>query len=190
MSLIERYQMALDEVARRMERICRALEQGRVEYALVGGQAVALWVATRDPDAVRTTKDVDLLLRRNDVPAARAAAREVGLDYFEVLGVGMLLERSDPHPRRGVHLIWAGEKVRPEYDFPAPQVGDSLSLAEGIRVVALPGLVQMKLTSYRDQDRVHLRDMIEVGLIDRVLSAQLPSPLAARLEGLLREAGR
>jgi hypothetical protein len=190
MSLVERYQMALDEVARRMERICHALEQGRVEYALVGGQAVALWVATRDPDAVRTTKDVDLLLRRSDVPAARAAAQPIGLDYFEVVGVGMLLQRSDPHPRRGVHLIWAGEKVRPEYDFPAPQVGESLSLAEGIRVVALPGLVQMKLTSYRDQDRVHLRDMIEVGLIDRVLLAQLPSPLAARLEGLLLEAGR
>jgi hypothetical protein len=48
----------------------------------------------------------------------------------------------------------------------------------------------MKLTSYRDQDRVHLRDMIEVGLIDRALLAQLPSPLAARLEGLLLEAGR
>jgi hypothetical protein len=102
----------------------------------------------------------------------------------------MLLERSDPHPRRGVHLIWAGEKVRPEYEFPAPRVGDSQSLAEGIRVVALPGLVQMKLTSYRDQDRLHLRDMIEVGLIDRALLAQLPSPLAARLEGLLLEAGR
>ena len=139
---------------------------------------------------MRTTKDVDLLLRRSDVPAVRRAAREVGLDYFEVLGVGMLLERSDPHPRRGVHLIWAGEKVRPEYDFPAPQVGDSQSLAEGIRVVALPGLVQMKLTSFRDQDRLHLRDMIEVGLVDRNLLAQLPSPLSARLEGLLLEAGR
>ena len=182
--------MALEDVARRMERICHALEHGRVEYALVGGQAVALWVATRDPDAVRTTKDVDLLLRRSDVPAARAAALEVGLDYFEVLGVGMLLERSDPHPRRGVHLIWSGEKVRPEYEFAAPQVGESQSLAEGIRVVALSGLVQMKLTSYRDQDRVHLRDMIEVGLIDRTLLAQLPAPLAARLDGLLSEAGR
>ena len=135
-------------------------------------------------------ENVDLLLRAATCPTARAAAQGIGLDYFEVLGVGMLLERGDPHPRRGVHLIWAGEKVRPEYEFPAPQVGESLSLAEGIRVVALPGLVRMKPTSYRDQDRLHLRDMIGVGLIDRALPGQLPLPLAARLEGLLLEAGR
>ena len=36
-------------------------------YALVGGQAVALWVATKDPAAVRTTKDVDILLRRQEM---------------------------------------------------------------------------------------------------------------------------
>ena len=159
-------------------------------YALVGGQAVAVWVATRDPDAVRTTKDVDILLRRSDVPAARAAAQPVGLDYFEALGVGMFLERENPNPRRAVHLIWAGEKVRPDYEFPAPDIEQSVSLAPGIRVVSLAGLVQMKLTSFRDQDRVHLRNMIEVGLVDRALAAGLAAALGARLEPLLTEAGR
>src|SRR5580692_9299549 len=102
--------MALDEVTDRLQRITRALDEVQVAYALVGGQAVALWVATRDPAAVRTTKDVDILLRREDLPKARAAAMNVALDYFEVLGVGMFLERSDPNPRRGIHLLWAGEK--------------------------------------------------------------------------------
>src|SRR5262249_20767022 len=111
----ERYVMALDDVTDRLRRIARALEDGAVPYALVGGQAVALWVATRDPAAVRTTKDVDILLRREDLPRARAAALSVNLDYFEVVGVGMFLERDDPNPRKAVHLVWAGEKVRPEY---------------------------------------------------------------------------
>src|SRR5437868_6910060 len=109
----ERYLMALDEVTDRLERITGALEKAGVAYALVGGQAVALWVATKDPAAVRTTKDVDILLRRLDLPGACAAAASVALDYFEMLGVGMFLERSDPNPRKGVHLLWAGEKVRP-----------------------------------------------------------------------------
>src|SRR5262252_146054 len=81
--LWERYVMALDEVTNRLQRIAGALEGARVPFALVGGQAVALWVATKDPAAVRTTKDVDILLRREDLPRARAAAAGVGLDYFE-----------------------------------------------------------------------------------------------------------
>ena len=70
-------------------------------FALVGGQAVALWVASREPAAVRTTKDVDILLRREDLPA-RAAALAAGMDYFEVMGVGMFLDRQDPNPRHAV----------------------------------------------------------------------------------------
>src|SRR5437588_837647 len=112
--LWERYVMALDDVTDRLTRIAGALEAASVPYALVGGQAVALWVATKDPAAVRTTKDVDILLRRQDLPRARAAALAVGLEYCEVVGVGMFLENTDPNPRHAVHLIWAGEKVRPE----------------------------------------------------------------------------
>jgi hypothetical protein len=81
------YLIALDEVTDRLGRIAGALEEAGVAYALVGGQAVALWVATKDPSAVRTTKHVDILLRREDVPKARTAAASVALDYFEALGV-------------------------------------------------------------------------------------------------------
>jgi hypothetical protein len=186
----ERYLMALDEVTDRLQRIAGALEAAGVPYALVGGQAVALWVATRDPAAVRTTKDVDILLRREDLPRARAAAASVALDYFEVVGVGMFLERSDPNPRKGVHLLWAGEKVRPEYPLPSPTMEEREMLEPGKAVVSLAGLVRMKLMSNRDQDRVHLRDMIDVGLIERSLLQTLPPELASRLDTLLSEAGR
>jgi hypothetical protein len=182
--------MALDDVTARLERICAALDKASVPYALVGGQAVALWVATRDPAAVRTTKDVDILLRREDLPRARAAALSAGMEYFEVLGVGMFLDQSDPNPRRGVHLVWAGEKVRPHYECPSPAVDQRETLAGGFAVVSLAGLVAMKLQSDRDQDRVHLRDMIDVGLVDRQMLGRLPTGLAARLEVLLAEHGR
>lgn len=182
--------MALDDVADRLQRICRALDVASVPFALVGGQAVALWVATRDPAAVRTTKNVDLLLRREDLPRARAAALSAGMDYFEVMGVGMFLDREEPNPRHAVHLVWADEKVRPEYEFPSPAIQERQELSAGLSVVSLAGLVRMKLLANRDQDRVHLRDMIEVGLIDRSMVDGLPSELACRLDSLLTEAGR
>jgi hypothetical protein len=186
----ESYLMALDEVTGRLQRITGALEEAGVAYALVGGQAVALWVATKDPAAVRTTKDVDILLRREDLPRARAAAAAVALDYFEVVSVGMFLERSDPNPRKGVHLLWAGEKVRPEYPLPSPTVDEREMLEPGKQVVSLAGLIRMKLMSNRDQDRVHLRDLIDVGLAHRDLLQSLPPELARRLDALLSEAGR
>ena len=184
------YTMAMDDVAARLARICAAFQENSVPFALVGGQAVALWVATRDPAAVRTTKDVDVLLERTDLPRARAAARAAEMDYFEVMGVGMFLDREDPNPRHGVHLVWAGEKVRPEYELPSPAIDERQQLSGGYQVVSLPGLLRMKLLSYRDRDRVHLTDMIEVGLIGRDMLISLTPELAKRLEPLLSEAGR
>jgi hypothetical protein len=181
--------MAIDETARRLDRITGALTRAGVPHALVGGQAVLLWVASRDPDAVRTTKGVDVLVNRDDLPRVRRAARTAGLEYFEVLGVGMLLERDDPNPRRAVHLLWAGEKVRPEYPLPSPGTEECVELEPGRSVVVLPALVRMKLMANRDQDRVHLRDLIGVGLLDRTHLPGLPEELAARLEAILDEEG-
>jgi hypothetical protein len=59
-----------------------------------------------------------------------------------------------------------------------------------MQVVALAGLVRMKLMANRDQDRVHLRDLIDVGLAARDLVSSLPPELASRLDALLSESGR
>jgi hypothetical protein len=186
----QQYLMALDRVTQRMERITAALDAEEVDYALVGGQAVALWVASRDPAAVRTTKDVDLLVRRDDLPRVRAAGLAAGFDYFETLGVGMLLDQTDPNPRHAVHLIWAGEIARSGEKHPMPVIQASQRFDGKWRTAPLVDLVTMKLVANRDQDRVHLRDLIDVGLIDRKLSASLPADLRTSMEQLLTELGR
>lgn len=186
-SLWELHDMAVDRIAERMRRITQALDKAGVSYAVIGGQAVAAWVSTIDPAAVRTTKDVDLLMDRADLPRASEAARAVKLDYFELMGVGMFLERDDPNPRHGVHLVWAGEKVRLDSVLPAPTIQERQRLESGTSVIALPALVKMKLTSFRTRDRVHLRDMIDVGLITRDAMDDLPPELAARLELVFAE---
>ena len=182
--------MALDDLTNRLERITKALNDANVPYALVGGQAVAMWVASKDPAAVRTTNDIDILINLEDLPRARAAAISARMDYLEVSGIGMFLDRDDPNPRHAVHLVWAGEKVRPHHELPAPTLDQRQILSPGKHVVSLTGLVKMKLVANRDQDRVHLRDMIGVDLISRDMVENLPPELADRLDALLTELGR
>jgi len=185
----QQYQLALDDVTDRLERITGALTTAGVPHALVGGQAVALWVATRDSAAVRTTKDVDLLIRKADLPAAKKAARSIGMEYCEILGVGMFLESSDPNPCKAVKLLWAAERVCADDALLSPRVDSCIELEPGKSAVPLADLVTMKLMANRDQDRVHLRDIIDVELVDRSMQAHLPAELALRLDDLLTDAG-
>jgi hypothetical protein len=52
-------------------------------------------------------------------------------------------------------------------------------------VLDLPSLVELSLILNRNQDRMHLHDLIGVGLIDRTWLAQLPPLLAERLQAIL-----
>ena len=80
--------------------------------------------------------------------------------------------------------MFAGEKARMEDEHPCPDIDESERAAE-FQVVTLLALVRMKLLSWRDKDRTHLRDLIQVGLIDATWPARLPPPLAGRLQELL-----
>lgn len=153
-------------------------------YAVIGGNAVAAWVATVDPSAVRNTQDVDILLRRADLEAAERALAPAGFRRWNVSDAEMFLDGPDAGPKDAVHVIFAGEKVRPASLVPAPDVGES-SKPQDFRLVALEALVRMKLTSFRRKDQVHLLDMLEVGLIDRAWPSRFPADLAARLQLLI-----
>ena len=96
----------------------------------------------------------------------------------------MFLDGPDAHPRDAVHILFAGEKVRPDYSAAAPDVLDAEKDLE-FQVLALESLVRMKLTSFRRKDQVHLLDMIEVGLIDATWPTRFPPPLDARLQELI-----
>src|SRR5580693_1912018 len=76
--VLDRMERAVAKVRERLLRAAAALNQACVAYAMVGGNAVASWVATVDEGAVRNTRDVDLLVRRNDLPAIAAALKQAG----------------------------------------------------------------------------------------------------------------
>ena len=182
--LLDRMVNAVEAVRRRLERATQLLGDAGVPYAVVGGNAVGAWVARVDQAAVRNTQDVDILIRRADLPAATAALEAGGFVHRHAAGIEMFLDGEGAKARDAVHIVFAGEKVRDEYVTAAPDA-DDVEFIERFRVLDLESLVRMKLTSFRDKDRVHIRDLIGVGLIDSTWTSRFIPELAERLQELL-----
>ena len=180
----ERMNNAVEKVRQRLLRAAAALAQAKVPYAVAGGNAVAAWVSRVDEAAVRNTQNVNIVLRRADLPAARQALELTGFVYRHVAGIDMFLDGPEAKARDAVHVVFAAEKVRPDYASAAPDVTES-EATESFRLLSLEALVRMKLTSFRDKDRVHLRDLLDVGLVDEDWRQRLPTALGLRLQELL-----
>ena len=178
----ERALVAAEKVKERLRRATNALDAAGIPYAVAGGNAVAEWVARVDEGAVRNTREIDLLIQRVDFRSARAALESAGFEYETDRGEF----RAGPQGKLscGLRLLFAGELAKPEYDFPAPNLDESERTPE-FQVMTLEALVRMELTSWRLKDRVHLRDLIDVGLIDAAWPARFPPTLAERLQQLL-----
>lgn len=183
-ALWQRMERAVEKVRERLERAAAALEGAAIPYAVIGGNAVRAWVAQMDEAAVRNTRDVDILLRRDDLPAAIEALEREGFVYRHLAGIDMFLDGPGAKARDAVHILFAGEKVRDEYVLPAPNVNES-EPSDRFSLLKLDALARMKLTSFRDKDRMHLRDMLDVGLLDETWRGRFPEELASRLQELI-----
>jgi hypothetical protein len=183
-ALWERMERAVEKVQERLERTAAALHHAGIPYAIIGGNAVRAWVAQADEAAVRITRDVDILLRRTDWPAAVAAMERAGFIHRHVHDMDLFLDGVDAKARDAVHVVFAGERVREDHPIPAPDVTESEAV-DRFQILRLDALVRMKLAAFRDKDRMHLRDMIEVDLVDATWCPNLPPELAARLKDLL-----
>jgi hypothetical protein len=151
---------------------------------MAGGNAVAAWVSRVDRAAVRNTQDVDILVRRSDFDAVKAALESVGFVHATVMDVTCFIDGPNGSPRDAVHLLFAGEKVRESYPLPTADVTER-EQADDYHVVALEALVVMKLNSFRRKDQVHLQDLIALGLVDASWLPRCVPEHAARLQQLL-----
>jgi hypothetical protein len=185
---LDRVVNAVEDVRQRLLRAAAALEAQKVSYAVAGGNAVALWVSRVDKAAVRATQDVDILIRRADLPLTKSALEAAGFVYRHTAGIDIFLDGPAAKARDAVHIIFANEKVRENEPIANPDVTESEDAVQ-YRVLSLEPLVRIKLTAFRDKDRVHLRDLIDVGLIDAAWVTKLPPELGQRLQSLLDTPG-
>ncbi len=177
--------MAMERVEQRLRNVTAALNDAGIRYAVIGGNAVSVWVAKIDAAATRTTVDVDLLVNQKDLDRITEVLEGVlGFKRHDLRRMVLFVDPEEPSRRSGVRLVWADQKVRPSYVHPAPRVDESVFDTQGFRVLDLPALVRMKLTSLRDIDRVHVADMLRVGLVDDRVRAELPPDLLPRLNAI------
>jgi hypothetical protein len=185
--LLQAYDKHLEQLTATAARVCNALREAGIDYRVVGGLAVLFHVQSRDPLAARLTKDVDLAVNRSDLARIAEAVRSIGLEYRHVAGVDMLVDAVAPKARSGVHLLFAGEKVRSTDLEPVPAISDPGVDEQGILVTSVASIVRMKLISFRLRDKTHLVDMDSVGLITPEIEASLPDALRERLQQVRAE---
>lgn len=175
---------AVEAVRERACRAAAALRVASVPYAIAGGNAVAAWVARVDKAAVRNTQDVDILIRRSDFPAAKAALESVGFVHHNLMDVDCFIDGPGGSPRDAIHILYAAEKVRATHVSVSADVTDSVP-ADDYDILSLEALVRMKLNSFRRKDQVHLLDLLALGLVDRSWLPNLLPEHAARLQQLI-----
>ena len=139
-------------------RIFRYGENIALGYA-TAETAVAAWVSRVDAGATRATKDVDLLVRRQDAPQVTAVITALGFAREDLRDLVLFIDPDEPSKKSGVHLVWAGERIRPSHPLPSPSVDESERDPDGFLIASLPALVRMKLNAFRAIDQVHIADV-------------------------------
>jgi hypothetical protein len=150
------------------------LEAAGIPHALVGGVAVAMHGYRR------TTVDVDWLIRREDQQIVR-----------EVLEQGGLVWHAETKEFRtessvAVQFLLAGERAGRGAGFNLPDPaseGVSVPL-EGLPVIALPRLIEMKIAAGEGNVRRFLKDLADV--VELIAVWHLGKTYAGRLHKSVR----
>lgn len=174
-----------ERIHQRLNRTVTALNAGHVPYAVIGGNAVDLWLKSAGGEGV-STRDVDILLRRNDTGNATHVLKDVGFIRRDLFRRPMFLDGPNATAREAVHVVFANEKYNNESILPAPDVEEFEEIG-GARVITLEALMKMKLTAFRSRDRTHLIELLKVGVIDSSTIDKLPESLKGRFQEVLDE---
>jgi predicted DNA binding CopG/RHH family protein len=167
-----------------LHKITDMLTAEGIPHELIGGLAVFVHVEEADPTHSTLTRDVDLMVRREDLERIKQAAAKNGFRFRHTAGLDMLLYGEADSAKNAVHLIFSGERVRPHQATPNPPIAPEKKriLGEDVLVIPVADLLRMKLSAFRDKDRVHVRSMDAAGLITAGVEEKLPGELRARLQ--------
>ena len=170
--------MESSPVHKTLNDIVRRLSEEQIDYAIIGGMALALH------GFIRPTEDVDLLM--NPQGLEKFHAELVGRGYVPLFpGARKHFRNSETGVK--VEVITTGEypgdgKPKP-VAFPEPR-DVAINVAE-YRVVKLESLIELKLASGLTAEHRKLRDLADVQQLIEILN--LPLNLSRRLDASVRD---
>lgn len=175
---VDDFFMSTGPVHQTLRKVARRLSDAGIDYAVIGGMALALH------GFIRPTQDVDLLLTLEGLEKFHAEL--VGRGYVPTFP-GARKHFRDTETGVKVEVITTGEY--PGDGKPKPVVfPDPASSAETVaehQVVRLPTLIELKLASGLSAEHRKLRDLADVQQLIEVL--QLPEKLADQLDASVRD---
>lgn len=175
---VDEFYMATSPIHKTLSDVARRLSEEKIDYAIIGGMALALH------GFIRPTEDVDLLMSRQGLEEFHS--KLVGREYVPLFpGARKHFRNTETGVK--VEVIAAGEypgdgKPKPVV-FPEPK-NVAIDIAE-YRVVGLETLIELKLASGLTAKHRELRDLADVQQLIEIL--HLPSELSQRLDGSVRE---
>ncbi len=177
MSEGSRYFEEKSAVQETLQKIARRLEELEIPYAVCGGMALF------KHGHRRFTEDVDILVSRDGLKTIHA--RLEGLGYVPPFASSKNLRDSEYGVR--IEFLIAGEfpgDGKPKsVAFPQPE--QASVIIDGIRVLSLPKLVELKLASGMTGGIHRMKDFVDVvALIEK---RRLPAELAEELNPYVRE---
>ena len=138
--------------------VLNALDRAGVDYALVGGMAVAVW------GAPRATRDIELLVRSEDLAKAMSAVRERGFTL-----AALLFEFKDGTTLQRVNRVdEAGNLMTVDFMLVDRNLESAwasrtrVPFADGeVAVVSREALMAMKAQAARAQDLADIQNLKE-----------------------------
>src|SRR5487761_1293393 len=116
------FESAMYNLLDELEQIVKILNQANVPFQVIGGMAVnAHLVSCRQASRAFVTRDIDLLVQRNDLPTIVEAAEAAGYKGRKIMG-GHMLIRPGQQPGEAVHLVFSGERSRSDNLLPHPAI--------------------------------------------------------------------
>ena len=131
------FETKVDQLFEVLNRLSSLFEDAGIKYQLIGGMATYMHVNRIDPMGARLTRDVDVCVRRQDLKKIADFANKHGFHFHHAAGIDTLLDLEDPKAHSAVHLIFAGDLVRPNELAPVPEI-DQPDRGE-IELRVLPG---------------------------------------------------
>jgi len=156
-------------------RVSRALQEGQVRHAVCGGVAVCLHGYQRN------TVDVDLVTTADDVAKVRPCLESAGLEWLEDA------QQFSTKEGIAVQFLVAGERAGKgsEVRLPEPEGENHVEQIEGLPVLRLSKLIEIKLACGLGSPRRTHRDLADV--VELIAIRKLDSSFARYLHKSLRK---